>query len=57
VIFPCRQRGKIVNLYGRSIGAAFALGVSANQLASAKSRHLPTKQTGSAFWAYELRAN
>lgn len=24
VIFPCRQRGQIVNLYGRSIGAAFA---------------------------------
>jgi hypothetical protein len=23
VIFPCRQRGQIVNLYGRSIGAAF----------------------------------
>jgi DNA primase len=23
VIFPCRQHGKIVNLYGRSIGAAF----------------------------------
>jgi DNA primase len=23
VIFPCRQRGHIVNLYGRSIGAAF----------------------------------
>jgi len=23
VIFPCRQDGKIVNLYGRSIGAAF----------------------------------
>lgn len=23
VIFPCRQRGEIVNLYGRSIGAAF----------------------------------
>jgi DNA primase len=23
VIFPCRQRGPIVNLYGRSIGAAF----------------------------------
>jgi DNA primase len=22
-IFPCRQRGQIVNLYGRSIGAAF----------------------------------
>ena len=24
VIFPCRQHGHIVNLYGRSIGAAFA---------------------------------
>jgi DNA primase len=23
VIFPCRERGRIVNLYGRSIGAAF----------------------------------
>ena len=23
VIFPCQQRGQIVNLYGRSIGAAF----------------------------------
>src|SRR5579864_5328732 len=23
VIFPCRQHGQIVNLYGRSIGAAF----------------------------------
>jgi DNA primase len=23
VIFPCRERGQIVNLYGRSIGAAF----------------------------------
>lgn len=23
VIFPCRQNGQIVNLYGRSIGAAF----------------------------------
>jgi DNA primase len=23
VIFPCRQHGRIVNLYGRSIGAAF----------------------------------
>ena len=23
MIFPCRQRGQIVNLYGRSIGAAF----------------------------------
>ena len=23
VIFPCRQRGQIVNLYGRAIGAAF----------------------------------
>ena len=23
VIFPCRQQGRIVNLYGRSIGAAF----------------------------------
>src|SRR5215469_1974718 len=23
VIFPCRQRGQIINLYGRSIGAAF----------------------------------
>ena len=23
VIFPCRRRGRIVNLYGRSIGAAF----------------------------------
>lgn len=23
VIFPCRQRGEIVNLYGRSVGAAF----------------------------------
>jgi DNA primase len=24
VIFPCRQQGHVVNLYGRSIGAAFA---------------------------------
>ncbi len=23
IIFPCRQRGQLVNLYGRSIGAAF----------------------------------
>ena len=23
VIFPCRQHGRVINLYGRSIGAAF----------------------------------